>query len=264
VKHHVSEPILDVRDPASIQARRPLLVAHRGGAIAPNAPENSLAAIQLAGIRGYDMVELDVQEARDGVPVLFHGLSGSILLADCGVERTIHELTGDELVEVRYRASTEHIATLAQALALCATLNLGVMLDIKGGEASEGYLRRIADLLDAHHLGSAAVTISRDPFVRDHLADRVLYPVSDEDVRRVSDGEAVPLGEQYWFGWAARLSRATVERLQQNGAFAIVSINTFHYPAHAHRELARQDVRRLLAAGVEGFQIDSVYDELFL
>jgi hypothetical protein len=39
----------------------------------------------------------------------------------------------------------------------------------------------------------------------------------------------------------------------------IVSINTFHYPAHAQQSLARQDVRRLLAAGVEGFQIDSVY-----
>jgi glycerophosphoryl diester phosphodiesterase len=210
------------------------------------------------------MVELDVREAKDGVPVLFHGLSGSSLYADCGVERTIHELTSDELVKVRYRASAEHIATLAEALALCASLNLGVMLDIKGGGSSEGYLRRVADLLDAHHLGSAAVTISRDPLVRDHLADRVLYPISDEDVRRVGDGEAVPLAGQYWFGWAARLSRETVERLQQNGAFAIVSINTFHYPAHAHYELAGQDVRRLLAAGVEGFQIDSVYEDLFL
>jgi hypothetical protein len=209
------------------------------------------------------MVELDVREAGDGVPVLFHGLSDGSLYADCGVERFIHELTSDELAKVRYRASTEHIATLARALELCASLNLGVMLDIKGGATSEGGLQQVADLLDAHHLGSAAVTISHDPVVRDHLADRVLYPMSDEDVRRVCDGGNVPLAGQYWFGWAARLSRETVERLQQNGAFAIVSINTFHYPAHAHFELARQDVRRLLAAGVEGFQIDSVYD-LFL
>ena len=35
---------------------------------------------------------------------------------------------------------------LAQALALCASLNLGVMLDIKVGPNSQSYMERIADL----------------------------------------------------------------------------------------------------------------------
>ena len=54
-----------------------------------------------------------------------------------------------------------------------------------------------------------------------------------------------------------------VEALRRNGAFLLVSINTFHYPAHARETLARQDIERLLAAGADGFQIDSVYESFF-
>ena len=263
MKRDPDEERINVRDADCIRARRPLLVAHRGGVIAANAPENSLGAIRLAAVHGYDMVELDVREAKDGVPVLFHGSSGRGLWMDCGVPHFLEELTAEELVALRYRASTEHIATLAQALALCASLGLGVMLDIKSGALSEGYLGRIADLLREHDCGSSTVTIATDAEIRPALADQVLFPVSKEDEARACEGEAVSLEGQFWFGWAAELPNATVAALQRNGAFSIVSINTFHYPAHAWQSLARQDIRRLMAAGVEGFQIDSVYGDCF-
>ena len=256
--------MIDLRDRADIRARRPVLVAHRGGVIAPNAPENSLAAIQQAAVHGYDMVELDVREAKDGEPVLFHGLGGRGLLVDCGVPRFLPELTSDELTALCYRASTEHIATLAQALAYCASLKLGVMLDIKAGGTSKRFLERIAELLRMHQFATSTVTISHDPALREALAGQVIFPVSREDVERLRQGKALSLHGQFWFGWAAELDKATVSLLQQNGAFIIVSINTFHYPAHARHMLARQDVKRLLAAGVEGFQIDSVYETFFL
>jgi len=254
---------IDLRDAACIAARRPVLVAHRGGVIAANAPENTRGAILLAAVYGYDMVELDVREARDGEPVLFHGSAGRGLWMDCGVPHFVEELTAEELVALRYRASTEHIVTLAQALELCASLGLGVMLDIKAGALSDRYLGRIVELLREHGCGSSTVTIAHEAEIRAALGDEVVLPVSKEDEERIRGGEAVSLTGQFWFGWAAELSNAMVAALQRNGAFAIVSINTFHYPAHAQQSLARQDVRRLLAAGVEGFQIDSVYGELF-
>jgi hypothetical protein len=263
MKRYPEEERIDLRDAECIRTRRPLLVAHRGGVIAANAPENSLGAIRLAAVHGYDMVELDVREARDGEPVLFHGSAGRGLWMDCGVPHFVEELTADELVAVRYRASTERIATLAQALALCASLGLGVMLDIKAGEQTDRFLGRIAELLREHGCASSTVTIAREAEIRAALGDQVLFPVSKEDEARACDGEAVSLQGQFWFGWAAELSHATVAALQRNGAFVIVSINTFHYPAHAQQSLARQDIRRLLAAGVEGFQIDSAYGELF-
>jgi len=257
------DKLIDLHDPACIQARRPVLIAHRAGVIDANAPENSLGAIRLAAVHGYDMVELDVREARDGEPVLFHGSSARGLLIDCGVRHFVEELTSDELTALRYRASTERIPTLAQALALCASLGLGVMLDIKAGDGSDRFFGRIAGLLRQHALTRATVTISPGRKVCAALEGLALLPVSREDEARACRGEPVSLDGQFWFGWAAELPNEAVAALQQHGALVVVSINTFHYPSHAHHSLARQDIRRLLAAGVEGFQIDSVYGDGF-
>ncbi len=262
-----TEGLINVRDYADIQARQPVLVAHRGGVIAPNAPENSLAAIQLAAVHGYDMVELDVREAKDHVPVLFHGRGPGYLLMDCGVDNVIAALTSEELTTIRYRASAEPIATLAEGLALCQSLNIGVMLDIKITEdesaSPETFFQHIADALAAQHLSAATLTISQHPLIQDYLAEHTVLPIANETFERVSQGEAIPLKGSYWFGAAWKLTASAVHQLQHNGAFVIPAINTFHYPNHAQDTLARQDVLRLLAAGVDGFQIDSVYEDLF-
>jgi glycerophosphoryl diester phosphodiesterase len=130
MKTHLDSSLIDLRGFSKSDARWPLLIAHRGGVIAANAPENSLTAIQLAGDRAYDMVELDVVEAKDCEPVLFHGWKGH-LGRDCGLDAYVYELTSKELTGVYYRESDQRIATLSMALELCRELNLGVMLDIK-------------------------------------------------------------------------------------------------------------------------------------
>ncbi|WP_062013878.1 glycerophosphodiester phosphodiesterase family protein [Aureimonas sp. AU4] len=50
-----------------------LIIAHRGDWA--RAPENSLAAVRGAIERGFDMVEIDVRLASDGVPVVIHDAS---------------------------------------------------------------------------------------------------------------------------------------------------------------------------------------------
>jgi glycerophosphoryl diester phosphodiesterase len=47
-----------------------LVIAHRGASA--YAPENTLAAFELAVRQGADMIELDVQRSADGVLVVFH------------------------------------------------------------------------------------------------------------------------------------------------------------------------------------------------
>ncbi len=49
---------------------KPLIIAHRGASAL--APENTLAAFQRAIEDGAEGIELDVQLAKDGVPVVFH------------------------------------------------------------------------------------------------------------------------------------------------------------------------------------------------
>jgi len=49
---------------------RPLIIAHRGAS--SHAPENTLAAFQMAIDAGVEGVEFDVRLAKDGVPVVIH------------------------------------------------------------------------------------------------------------------------------------------------------------------------------------------------
>ena len=254
---------IDLSDAKAVRTHRPFLVAHRGGVIAPNAPECSLAAIRLAAEHGYRMVELDVQEAKDGEPVAFHDWS---LVRACGIDRTIRDFTASEVSTIAYRASDQNIAMLGEALALCASLNLWVMLDLKIQQEPPNtvlFFQRIGELVDEHGLSRMTVTISRHPIVREHLVGKVVFRVTQEEFDRVRGGESVPLNGKYWFGLPEWIPSEMVPKLQQNGAFVIAAINTARYPAHAHRVLALRDVERLLEAGVDGFQIDSVYEDFF-
>jgi len=49
---------------------RPLIIGHRGASA--RAPENTLAAFELALVAGADGIEFDIRLARDGVPVVIH------------------------------------------------------------------------------------------------------------------------------------------------------------------------------------------------
>ena len=126
-----------------------------------------------------------------------------------------------------------------------------------------GFCQRISELLEMHSLTRATITISGHRLTRKHLGDKVLFRVTNEELEKVRDGVSVPLQRKFWFGLPEGLPSEIVPELQQNGALVIPAINTFRYPVHAHRELAREDVARLLKAGVDGFQIDSVYEDLF-
>jgi peptidoglycan/xylan/chitin deacetylase (PgdA/CDA1 family) len=252
------EPI-DLRDAAKVRARRPLLIAHRGGVVSARNPENSLAAIRDAGRFGYDIVELDVRGTKDGGLVIFHDAD---LRAATGREGAIADLTEAETREIRHRKNDEPIPSLEQALALCRQLNLGVMLDLKDPPEAER-LRKIGALVRKHGLEKSTVTISGHPLVRAELGDTVLVPVTAEEIRRVAAGEAVSLAGKIRFGIPAWIPREQIPPLQRAGALVLPAINLFRYTNDPERTAARRDVEALLALGVEGFQIDAAYQDFF-
>jgi glycerophosphoryl diester phosphodiesterase len=253
---------IDLRDRAALAARRPIRIAHRGGVVGPGAPENSLAAIQRAAAHSYDMVELDVVASRDLEPVLFHDW-GDHLGRTCGVDARVGDLAAAELSRVTYRASDQPIASLDAALQRCAALGLGIMLDVKTHPAPEPWVARIAELLDAHGFGpGSSLLLQREwPGMAPLEARMTTRPTKDEE-RRTRAGEQLDLRGRYWFGLPEELPDEAVAAFHESGALVIPAINRFRYPEHAHRELAQQDVTRLLAAGVDGFQLDSLYEEL--
>ena len=259
------KPLIDFRDTAAMGLRKPFLIAHRGGVITPDSPENTLAAIRLAARCGYNMVELDVIKPKDDEPVLFHDRTGSLLM-NCGVDAPLVAYTAKELTAINYRASAQPIATLAQALALCRQLALGVMLDVKergSSEVTPGFVRRIEALLREYDLFAATIAISGHPLLRESLDGRIRFPITETDLQALLRDGRPPSHGAFWFGIPEELPEALIAPMQNAGLLVIPAINTFRYPPHAHAALARADIERLRRLGADGFQIDSVYGALF-
>jgi glycerophosphoryl diester phosphodiesterase len=84
-----------VIDPWEPKQNRILVVGHRGAEAV--APENTWAAIEAGYRAGADLLELDVQLTRDGIPILFHDFS---LAPKLGDPRWLRDLDWDEVREL--------------------------------------------------------------------------------------------------------------------------------------------------------------------
>ena len=255
------EPVrsmIDLTNAEMVRVRRPILIAHRGGVITPTSPECTRAAIELAARQGYDMIELDVQETKDHIPVVFHDRD---LQRACGVEGRVADLTVQQVTEIHHLANQEPIATLAEALKLCKSLQLGIMLDVKSRDGSDRFFEHIVTLINDVSFPNAVVTISGHPGVRSKLDGIAMLTVTSEEFKKVRDGERVPLKGRFWFGLPENLPKEMVGPLHENGALVIPAINTFRYPSDNHMDLAREDIQELMDVQVDGFQIDSVYGD---
>lgn len=255
-------PLIDLHDPDGIVARRPLLIAHRGGVVTEVSPENSGAAIRLAAADGYDLVELDVRVCREDEPVLFHGVQGRMIGTSAG-DVPVDALTVGELREVRYDGTDEPVLTLEEGLALCRSLDLGVMLDVKIGELTltPALAARIVALIRENGRAGAAMTITPVPVLRQAAGRDLLFSLDDEEWGRIASGERPKLRGSFWFGIPRHLPEELIGPLQDAGALVIPAINRFRYPRDAGLEPGNADIARLLELGVDGLQIDSVYRE---
>lgn len=258
--------MINLHEPTSIAAHRPLLIAHRGGVIAPDAPENSARAIELAAQQGYDLVELDICCAADHVPVLFHGHGGrGGLLVDCGVAGNISHFPSTELTKLTYRGADQPILLLEQALDLCVTHQLGVMLDLKTFDEAPlplTYLQRVSDLFVARGFANAMMTLSMRPEVRATLPASTLWPIRAENLAAMLATDA-SLAGYFWFDDPASVTAAELALVQERGALTIACINSFRYPAHSFGQLEALDIERMQGLAVDGWQIDSQYGRFF-
>jgi len=250
---------VDFSHPGSVKNRVPVLIAHRGGVVTEQTPECSLAAIRLAKEQGYSMVELDLRQSRDNIPVIFHDAN---MKKACGLDKSIKDLNVAEILTLSYSGSEQKICTFEQALELCKALGLGLMLDIKI-KSDRKFFDNIATLVKKYGLENSCLTINTDPLLQEQIKSVALLPVSQNEFKKIQQGTACDLQGKFWFGLPHQLPDNMVQPLQQNGAFVFPAINTFRYPQNDHFNLARKDIQRLNKAGVDGYQIDSVYSPLF-
>ena len=150
-------PLLDL-------SARPV-IAHRGASA--YAPENTLAAFELAVTQGADALELDVRLTRDGAPVVLHDptLDRTTNLAGPVRGRTLAELrqadagfrfTPDRGASTPYRGAGLQVPTLAEVL--WAFPAMPVMIEVKEPEVQEA-VRRV--LLEEEACGRCVVASER-------------------------------------------------------------------------------------------------------
>jgi glycerophosphoryl diester phosphodiesterase len=147
----------------------PEIIAHRG--FSARAPENTLSAFEAAIEVGAESIELDVQTAACGTPVVFHDLMLGRTTNGVGPvqRRSLVQLKaldagswfGDNFIG-------ETVPTLAQALSCLSGRVYRVYLDIKGYRELED-LDRIVSLTREKGLEGAAVFTSPDWVVMNHF-----------------------------------------------------------------------------------------------
>lgn len=163
----------------------PLIIGHRGASA--HAPENTLAAFQLALDVGADGVEFDVQLAKDGVPVVIHD---SILERTALRPERVAELTSKQLGKIdigswfnkkfpkkaRSEFANETVPTLAQVLDLLKDTNGLIYIELKCGDAEyEPLAKAVSNTIrDSHLLPQIIVKsfkLATIPVVRFHLPE---------------------------------------------------------------------------------------------
>jgi len=130
---------------------KPIVIAHRGNSGV--APANTMEAIRQAVELGADMIELDVRESRDGIPVLIHndtvdettdgkGAVSSLDLAQ------LKKLDAGSWKDKRYAG--ERISTLMEALEFAAKGRVSLALDLKDEAIIPAMIKAVqeADMVD--------------------------------------------------------------------------------------------------------------------
>lgn len=102
----------------------PLIIAHRGGRL--NWPENTIQALKQAQALCVDMIELDVQVTKDGVPVLYHPKDLSEWTTSAG---PVSEKTWEEVRGLEYKKPGFTISRLSEAFKELKAMPL--ILDMK-------------------------------------------------------------------------------------------------------------------------------------
>jgi glycerophosphoryl diester phosphodiesterase family protein/calcineurin-like phosphoesterase family protein len=233
-----------------------VLVAHRG-VVTKESPENSLAALDGAIQRGYTHVEVDLRCTKDGHVVVAHD---DKLKRAFGDKHTISKITLERLRKI---APADLLPTFEEFCAR-AKGRVGLMPDLKEvpKKLERAFLEGIERTMRAHDLLYSALFIGADPLVKHFCGkSRIALRGSVEETRVLASKSGRPGRRYFVFGHAADFTQAEVDAFHAMGLSVVVSINVNHYRTGSPVKLGKEDVQRMLALGVDGLQLDAMYDE---
>ena len=231
------------------------LIAHRGGVVEGQLAENTLPALQAAMDRGYWMVEVDVQESKDGHAVVHHDRDFRRFY---DVPRLLAEMTWDEIRNLRTKSGNARPLDFDEFTAACRG-RMRLMVDTKGPDHPPEFYRAMERALVENDLLRTAY------FIGTAESKAYFQGKARISVDRGQLKEALERGEDvgrlyFLFEHGRVLDEATVGLARQAGVPVVPSVNVFHYLGRDHMEAAGADIRRLRMLEVTQYQIDSVYE----
>lgn len=169
------------------------VIAHRG--FMDEGVENTVSAIEGAKKAGADMVEIDIQQTKDGEFVVYHDKTLSRLSNE---NTKIYDLTLDELTETTILADgySDTISSFEEVLEISHALNIKLLIEMKthGFETDDFLQRFIAlldkyDALDVHYVQSPDIPVMElleqmEPRIHTGYIYSIAYgklPVNDSD-----------------------------------------------------------------------------------
>lgn len=239
----------------AVCAERPVrLIAHRGGVVDAQRPENSAGALQEAVRRGYWMVEMDIQESKDGHLVVHH----DDFLESFGDRRNPGEMTWDEIRRLRAQEDNSRPLEFLEYAPLCRN-RIELMIDTKEPSHPPRFYAEMEQALRANGLLAGAYFIGTAE-ARAYFKGKARISADRDEL-----GRALRAGEDtarlyFLFEHGRTLDEGGLKLAKRAGVPAVASINDFHYAGMDHMKAAHADILRLRALGLINFQIDSIYD----
>ena len=209
------------------QALRPeelcfLRIAHRGASA--HAPENTLAAFRKAAELRADMVELDVQLAADGAPVVIHDLVVDRLTEGRGA---VSDLTLPQLKALTVQGPDgrrEPIPTFEEAITCCLEEGLGLYVELKAGGAVPAVVEAIQrfDIRQGVIVGSFRLDwVAAVKFLDSTILTSVFFGAPNVDPVKLAQAIGAEYVHPCWETAAPQphrlLTQAWMERVRQAG-----------------------------------------------
>ena len=240
-------PCLYARDAAEI-------IGHRGGVVDDHRPENSAGAAEEAIRRGYWMLEIDLDETKDGHIVVHHES-----FRDFGVRKMAAALTWNEIQELTSNVDQSHPLEFSQLAAVCKG-KVRLMIDTKQPGHPRSFYEQMEKVLDDNHLLKSAYFIGTAE-TREYFKGKARISANEKELStKLESGENVSKS-YFLFEHGTTINEQSMELAKRAKVPVVVSINEYHYAARPDpMAAAHADIDKSKKLGVRLFQIDSPFD----
>lgn len=259
---HLSVIVLLILEPlaAAEQAVRfQRLIAHRGGVVNEQHREHSFEGLKAAIDRGYWMVEVDVRETKDGLPIVHHDHDFQRYYHHPG---KVNEMTWDEIEQLRSDPGDRPPILLSDFAARCQG-RIRLMLEIKGPAHDQAFYSSIERILSQNKLLNETYMLGI-PEAKQFFRGKLRTSIQREGLR-----ESYAAGEDvarlyFLFEGAHLLDEQTVAFACKSCVPVVAAINKHHYQGEEPKQHAYNDLTRMKGLGITTLQIDSIYDRWLL